>query len=69
MTPSAAIEHLIATGMTEKAIGASVGAGQSTINRIRHGRMQPTWGVGDKLVRLAKSKPIQFGEAPTEEAA
>lgn len=55
--------------MTEKAIGAAVGAGQSTINRIRHQRMQPSWAVGDKLVRLAQSRPICFGTAPTSVAA
>lgn len=47
--------------MTEKAIGAAVGARQSTINRIRHGHMAPTWEVGDALVKLAKDTPIQFG--------
>jgi len=67
MTPSAAIEHLITAGMTEKAIGASVGAGQSTINRIRHGRMHPAWAVGDKLVRLAQSAIETAGLSDSEE--
>ncbi|WP_223482346.1 hypothetical protein [Stenotrophomonas sp. OVS01A] len=39
--------------MTEQAIGAKVGAGQSTINKIRRGQMQPTYEVGRALVELA----------------
>jgi len=59
MTPAKAIEHLIACGMTEAAIGSSVGAGQSTINRIRHGQMQPNWTLGQKLVEAARRKRIK----------
>ncbi|MBH1591423.1 hypothetical protein I5U77_03020 [Stenotrophomonas maltophilia] len=55
MNPSAAIELLRDAGMTEKAIGAQVGAGQSTINKIRRGQMQPTYEVGRALVDLAIS--------------
>lgn len=53
MNPSAAIELLRDAGMTEQAIGAKVGAGQSTINKIRRGQMQPTYEVGRALVELA----------------
>lgn len=55
MNPSAAIELLRDAGMTEKAIGAEVGARQSTINKIRRGQMQPTYEVGRALVELAMS--------------
>lgn len=62
MTPSRAIEVLISSGMTETAIGLKVGARQSTVNRIRNGRMQPNYDLGKALVDLAtrrrkKSKP------------
>lgn len=53
MNPSLAIEQLRAAGLTEQAIGAAVGARQSTINRIRRGQMQPTYEVGKALVDLA----------------
>lgn len=53
MNPSTAIESLRVSGMTEQAIGAKVGVGQSTINKIRRGLMQPTYPVGKALVDLA----------------
>lgn len=56
MNPSEAIELLSKSGMTEAAIGASVGARQSTINRIRRGQMKPTYDVGKALVALAEEK-------------
>lgn len=57
MKPSTAIELLIASGLTETAIGAAVGARQSTVNRIRHQKMQPTYAVGKALVDLAEALP------------
>ena len=53
MTPADAIARLQANGMTEAAIGAAVGANQSTINRIANGR-DPRWSLGNRLVALAK---------------
>lgn len=50
--------------MTESAIGAAVGARQSTINRIRHGAMQPTWQVGHALVQMAVAQKLLDGPAP-----
>lgn len=55
MTPAQAIERLNAAGMTEVAIGNAVGARQSTINRIRHGR-DPHWTLGNAIVLLASAK-------------
>ncbi len=55
MTPSAAINALIANGMSETAIGEAVGARQNTINRIKRGVMVPNWETGQKLVALALS--------------
>ncbi|MHC9085373.1 helix-turn-helix domain-containing protein [Luteimonas sp. RIT-PG2_3] len=55
MTPSEAIAHLKHSGMTELVIAAAVGARQSTINRIRHGQMQPTYGLGRALVDMAEA--------------
>lgn len=43
--------------MTEQAIASAVGARQSTINRIRHGLMKPTYEVGKALVDLAEALP------------
>lgn len=52
--------------MTEKAIGARVGVGQPTINRIRHGAMTPNYDLGKALVDLAESIA---GEEPASRAA
>jgi transcriptional regulator with XRE-family HTH domain len=68
MNPSSAIEVLIASGLTESQIGALVGARQSTINRIRHGRQKPSYDVGVALVRLAEALPANE-EPPQAEAA
>lgn len=65
MKPSEAIELLIASGMTEAAIGAAVGARQPTINRIKRGQMQPAWTVGHALVETAKA----LVPAPTQAEA
>ena len=57
MTPSEAVQKLVIRGMSEAAIGEAVGAGQSTINRIRRGDTKsPSWDVGQKLIALAKRK-------------
>lgn len=67
MTPSEAIEHLRRSGMTEQVIAAAVGTGQSTINRIRHGVMVPTWPVGKRLVDMATAQ-VSVGPPPSEVA-
>jgi predicted transcriptional regulator len=59
MTPSEAIATLKRLGRTESAIGAAVGARQSTINRILHGVMQPSYDVGKALVDLAEAARLQ----------
>lgn len=56
MTPAQAISHLKAYGMTEAAIAAEVGCGQSTINRIGSGAREASWRIGSALVALATSK-------------
>lgn len=53
MKPSEAIARLRTAGMTEQAIAVAVGARQSTINRIRHEQMQPTYALGKALVDMA----------------
>lgn len=58
MTPSEAIQTLKRLGRTESAIGAAVGARQSTINRILHGVMSPTYEVGKALVDLAQAAQL-----------
>ena len=55
MTPAEAVSFLKGVPMTEKAIGAAVGASQSTINKICRGDMKPNWELGQALVRLAES--------------
>lgn len=42
--------------MTESGIGEKVGARQSTVNRIRHGVMQPNYALGKALVDLATKR-------------
>lgn len=56
MSPSDAIELLIAAGLTETVIGQKVGAQQSTINRIRRGQMTPNYDLGKALVDLASRR-------------
>lgn len=53
MTPTEAIRALLATQMTESAIGTAVGVSQGTINKIKRGDMLPNWETGQKLVELA----------------
>lgn len=53
MNPSEAIDRLKRAGMTEKVIAAAVGIRQSTVNRIRHGAMTPSYPVGKALVDMA----------------
>lgn len=67
VNPSAAIQHLIAAGLTEIEIGQRVGAHQSTINRIKRGQA-PTWEVGAALVRLAEATPVPPSEQGREAA-
>lgn len=55
MTPAHAIEKLSAADWTEKAIGDAVGINQSSVNKIRHGRMRPSYEAGKALVDLAES--------------
>lgn len=69
MTPSLAIEALILSGMTESAIGEKVGARQSTVNRIRHGRMQPNYELGKALVDLASRRRKKAKPQDVEAAA
>lgn len=64
MTPSEAITSLQAYGMTEAAIGAAVGARQSTINKIKRGDMTPNWETGKALVDLALALPANSPGKP-----
>lgn len=57
MTPIDAITVLLSRGMTESAIGAAVGAAQSTINKIKRGEMVPNWETGKALIDLASQPP------------
>jgi hypothetical protein len=54
MKPADAIADLIRAGLTESAIGDLVGASQSTVNRVRHGRVTPNYELGKALVDLAQ---------------
>lgn len=58
MTPSAAIQHLQATGLTESAIAAKVHTRQSTINKIKRGVTAPSWQLGAALIELAERTPL-----------
>lgn len=70
MTPANAIEALVKSGLTETAIGGKVGARQSTVNRIRRGRMQPNYELGKALVDLAEALPANDqSEQEHQEAA
>lgn len=54
MNPTQAIATLTAAGLTEKDIGAQVGANQKTINRYRRGQREPAWEMGVALISLAE---------------
>jgi hypothetical protein len=54
MTPAEAIDLLKGAGLTEAAIAAKVQVRQSTINKIRHGLMCPSYGLGRALVDWAE---------------
>jgi len=69
MNPSTAIDVLRAAGLTEQAIGAAVGARQSTINRIRRNQMQPTYEVGKALVDMAQAAELMARRAARRKAA
>lgn len=53
MTPAQAVEALISKGLTESGIACLAGVRQSTVNRIKRGRMQPSYDIGKALVDLA----------------
>lgn len=42
-------------GLTEAEIGRMVGVSQPTINRLRHGKQEPTYRVGSLLISLLAS--------------
>lgn len=54
MTPAEAIEVLKGAGLTEASIAAKVQVRQSTINKIRHGLMSPSYALGKALVDWAE---------------
>jgi predicted transcriptional regulator len=63
MHPSEAIEKLLSTGhLTETQIGERVGARQSTINRIRHRKLEPKYELGKALVDWAEETPPEDPE-------
>jgi transcriptional regulator with XRE-family HTH domain len=55
MTPADAIDLLKGAGLTEAAIAAKVQVRQSTINKIRHGLMSPSYALGKALVDWAET--------------
>lgn len=55
MTPAEAIDLLKGAGLTEAAIAAKVQVRQSTINKIRHGLMSPSYALGKALVDWAEA--------------
>ena len=68
MNPSQAIRHLIAAGLTETEIGQKVNARQSTINRIKHGAMAPSWEIGAALIELAGKTQLPEGTSDQKAA-
>ena len=59
MTPSQAIEALIARGMSEKSIAVAAHSSQPVINRIKRGEIKRTnYELGVRLVGLASAEPL-----------
>ena len=46
------IEDLVASGLTESEIAARVESTQPSINRIRRGKQNPSYALGDALRKL-----------------
>jgi len=64
------IEKLIRSGMTESGIAAKVGSSQPSINRIRNGKQQPGYVLGDALLKLAGERcPVDESPAADQQEA
>lgn len=55
LNPQAAIIKLLESGKTTTEISTSVGIDRVTVWRIRHGKMAPTWEVGNRIVSMAQA--------------
>jgi hypothetical protein len=56
MTPNEAVIALYKAWKSDPAIARRVGSSQSTINRIRRGRIKCDYDLGVRLVSLAQSE-------------
>ncbi len=54
MDPKTAIEKLVRSGKNEPAIAKLVKSSQSTINRIRRGKIEPRLSLALAIVKLAE---------------
>jgi hypothetical protein len=66
MKPADAIQALLDAGLTESAIGDLVGASQSTVNRVRHGRVRPNYELGTALIALAQQQARGQGKQQSQ---
>lgn len=64
MNPSDAIAVLRSSGLTEAAIARAVNTTQPSINRIRRGRMSPSYDLGKALIDLA-IESLRTGKVPS----
>lgn len=56
MNPKQAIERLIASGWTPQRIAAALNIDTRKVNRIRLGQDGNAWGLGQKIIELAKER-------------
>jgi len=57
------VSDLIGSGLTEKQIAEKVSTSQSSINRLRHGKHEPSWRLGDGLMRLHSERCAKTAQA------
>ena len=63
MTPTEAVNALYSAWKSDPAIARKVGSSQSTINRIRRGRIKCDYDLGVRLVALAAAELGQTQDA------
>ncbi|WP_426269184.1 hypothetical protein ACN9MB_13235 [Dyella kyungheensis] len=58
MTPHDAVRALLEAGWVEVQVAEAVGTSQSTINRLKHGKVASVdYDTGSRLVQLVGKKP------------
>lgn len=54
-----ALDKLVKAGMSDTTIGKAIGRDQSSVNRMRNGKVSPNFRTGQKIVQLYERKCSQ----------